>query len=70
MTTTKADDVLELGRARALLGCSSTMTLIDGVRAATSSITELRGEVDRLRAIVHGLTAELAAERVEKERAR
>ena len=29
--TTKADDVIELGRARALLGCSSTMSLLDGV---------------------------------------
>lgn len=68
--TTRASDVVDLGRARALLGCSSKMSLIDGVRAATSEITELRAEVDRLRAIVYGLTAELAAERVEKDRAR
>lgn len=30
--TTKAADVLELGRARALLGCSSSMSLVEGVQ--------------------------------------
>lgn len=29
--TTKASDVVDLGRARALLGCSSEMSLLDGV---------------------------------------
>jgi hypothetical protein len=49
MVETKANDVLELGRARALLGCSSTMSLLDGVRAATSTIIEMRAEMDHLR---------------------
>lgn len=31
--TTKASDVLELATARALLGCSSTMSLLDGVQS-------------------------------------
>lgn len=37
---TKASDVVDLGRARALLGCSSEMSLLDGVR-------RLREELER-----------------------
>ena len=54
--TTKAADVLELGRARALLGCSSSMSLVEGVQrikqqrddllAACEMLTEAQRRAD------------------------
>lgn len=38
---TKASDVVEMGRARALLGCSSEMSLLDGVRRMKQQRDEL-----------------------------
>jgi hypothetical protein len=46
--TTKADDVIELGRARALLGCSSTMSLLDGVRAIKSELHDALRRIEEL----------------------
>ena len=42
---TKASDVLDLGRARALLGCSPEMSLVDGILALLAKMQKL--EVDR-----------------------
>lgn len=47
--STKASDVTELGRARALLGCSSSMSLLDGVRQASARLTEQASEIERIR---------------------
>lgn len=44
--TTKASDVLELATARALLGCSSTMSLVDGVRALKADAATVRAELE------------------------
>ncbi len=44
--TTKASDVLELATARALLGCSSTMSLVDGVRALKADVENLRVQLE------------------------
>ncbi len=38
---TKASDVLDLGRARALLGCSPDMSLVDGILALLAKVQEL-----------------------------
>lgn len=43
--TTKASDVLELATARALLGCSPTMSLLDGVRALRDHTATVREEL-------------------------
>lgn len=43
--TTKAADVVEMGRARALLGCSSSMSLLEGVRRASARLTEQMAEL-------------------------
>lgn len=48
MTTTKANDVLELGTARALLGCSSSMSLLDGVRAIKSELHDAFLRIEEL----------------------
>jgi hypothetical protein len=63
--TAKANDVLELGRARALLGCSSSMSLLDGVRAVKSELTDALAEVERLRAEVEQLRGRSDEERGE-----
>lgn len=68
--TTKASDVIELGRARALLGCSPSTSLVDAVARAVSVIAEQEREIGRLRALALGLTEALAAERRENEVAR
>ena len=44
--TTKASDVLELATARALLGCSSAMSLVDGVRALKADVENLRLQLE------------------------
>lgn len=46
---TKAANVVEMGRARALLGCSSSMSLLDGVRQASARLTEQMSEIERIR---------------------
>ncbi len=46
--TTKASDVVELGRARALLGCPPDMSLLDGVRRIRAEVAELHTQVRRL----------------------
>lgn len=53
--TTKAADVVEMGRARALLGCSSSMSLLEGVRRASARLTEQMVEIERLRGLVAAL---------------
>lgn len=45
--STKATDVVDLGRARALLGCSSSMSLIDGVQRLTDELARLRAEKEQ-----------------------
>jgi hypothetical protein len=66
--STKASDVVELGRARALLGCSSSMSLLDGVRVAKATLTEQMKEIDELRRVVDDLSLRLEAERIGKGR--
>jgi phage shock protein A len=62
--TAKANDVLELGRARALLGCSSSMTLLDGIRAVKSELTNARDH----RAAEHVLRVQIERERAQAVR--
>ncbi len=46
----------EIGRARALLGCSSSMSLLDGVRAVKSDLTDAERVLFLLRnAVVESL---------------
>ena len=66
--STKASDVTELGRARALLGCSSSMSLLEGAERAASTIEALRREIDGLQRTVDDLSLRLAAERIGKGR--
>lgn len=44
--TTKASDVLDLGRARDLLGCGPGTSLLDGVRALKAEARMLRGHLE------------------------
>ena len=68
--TTKASDVIELGRARALLGCSPSTSLVEAVARAVSIIAEQEQEIGRLKSLALSLTEALAAERRENEVAR
>lgn len=63
----KPTDVIEIGRARAMLGCGSSMSLVDGVRRVTSAMKEQVEEIERLRSTVAELTAQLDAEERERE---
>ena len=64
--STKASDVVEMGRARALLGCSSSMSLLDGVRQANARLTEQEIEIAALRRVVDDLSLQLKTERTER----
>lgn len=44
--STKASDVLDLSRARDLLGCGPGTSLLDGVRAIVVEAKMLRGHLD------------------------
>lgn len=48
--TTKADDVLYLSTARALLGCASGQSLVDGVRDVLAQVRALEGHLEAARA--------------------
>jgi len=48
VTTTKASDVLELGTARALLGCSSSMSLLDGVLIMKAALHNALWRIEEL----------------------
>lgn len=48
MSQTKASDVIELGIARALLGCSSSMSLLDGVRNIKAELTDALIHIEHL----------------------
>ena len=50
MSQTKASDVIELGIARALLGCSSSMSLLDGVRSIKAELTDALVHIEHLEA--------------------
>ena len=45
---TKASDVLELGAARALLGCSSSMALLDGVLIMKAKLHDALWRIEEL----------------------
>jgi hypothetical protein len=58
----------EVGRARALLGCSSKDSLIEGVRALLADLADARAEGERWRA--EFLRVEVERLRLEIERMR